>query len=299
MQVYHNRYRRLLITVSRLLENGEAERVVIMPELPEVETIVRGLRRPLENRRVVSARLRPVGLYRKNSLRVNWLAGRTITRVERVGKNAVFRFDPPGIMTVNLGMTGQLLLFSSNDPGYAAPKKHFHGRFCLEGGVELRYYDPRRFGYFYVAPSCDFARDLHIGPDPFQCDARHLKMNLDGRTAAIKSLLLSQRIVSGLGNIYADETLFDARVDPRTPGDSASARAARILTSARRILERAIVHRGSTIRDYRQPDGAEGEFQQFHAVYGRKGEPCVRCGAPIKKIVLSGRGTHFCPSCQS
>jgi formamidopyrimidine-DNA glycosylase len=94
-------------------------------------------------------------------------------------------------------------------------------------------------------------------------------------------------------------TLFDARVDPRTPGDSASARAARILASARRILERAITHGGSTIRDYRQPDGAEGEFQRFHAVYGRKGEPCIRCGAPIKKIVLSGRGTHFCPLCQS
>lgn len=299
MQVYHNRYRRCAKTVLRLQESGKAERVAIMPELPEVETIVRGLQRPLENRRVVRARLRPTGLYRRSSLRVGWLVGRRIVRVERVGKNAVFRFDPPGIMTVNLGMTGQLLLFSSNDPGHTAPKKHLHGRFCLEGNLELRYYDARRFGYIYVAPSCDFAKDLHIGPDPFQCDARYLKKNLEGRKAPIKSLLLSQRIVSGLGNIYADETLFDARVDPRTRGGRAVARSRRILSSARRILERAIVHRGSTIRDYRQPDGAEGGFQHLHAVYGRKGQPCVRCGTPIKKIVLSGRGTHFCPSCQS
>ena len=269
-----------------------------MPELAEVETIVRGLRGPLENRRVVRARLRPRSLYRKGSLRVSWLAGRTITRVERVGKNAVFRFDPAGIMTINLGMTGQLLLFSSNSAGGAPPAKHLHGRFHLEGDLELRYYDPRRFGYIYVAPSCDLAGELHIGPDPFQCDARHLRRKLEGRTAPIKSLLLSQRIVSGLGNIYADETLFDARVDPRTPGDRAAVKAARILTSARRILERAITHGGSTIRDYRRPDGTEGEAQQFHAVYGRNGEPCVRCGTPIKKIVLSGRGTHFCPSCQ-
>jgi formamidopyrimidine-DNA glycosylase len=269
-----------------------------MPELAEVETIVRSLRKSLVKRRVLRARLRPPSLYRRGSLRVGWLAGRTIARVERVGKNAVFRFDPLGIMTVNLGMTGQLLLISSKDARAAPPKKHLHGRFFFEDGSELRYYDPRRFGYIYVAPSCDFSGELHIGPDPFQCDARHLRRKLQGRKAAIKTLLLSQRVVSGLGNIYSDETLFDARIDPRTPGSRAAAHASKILASARRILDRAIAHGGSTIRDYLRPDGSQGRAQEHHAVYGRKGQPCLRCGTPIEKIVLSGRGTHFCPVCQ-
>ncbi len=267
-----------------------------MPELAEVETIVRGLRGPLTGRRVESASLRPAALYRPKSRRVRWLVGRTIAGIERVGKNTVFRFDPPGAMVVNLGMTGRLLLARSGDIVCAADKRHFHGRFCLDEELELRYFDVRRFGFVYVTEADDIARELGIGPDPFDADARYLERMLDGRTAPIKALLLDQRIISGLGNIYADEALFDARTDPRTPGGRTDAR--RVLTSSRRILEQAIAHNGSTIRDYRQPDGTRGGFQVFHAVYGRDGEPCVRCGNPIAKIVLAGRGTHFCPSCQ-
>ena len=268
-----------------------------MPELPEVETIARGLQKRLAGRRFVEARLRLPGLYRRGSLRVSWLLGRRIGRVDRVGKNAVFHLVPPGVMVVNLGMTGRLLL-ASGSADRPMREKHLHGRFHFDGGLELRYYDPRRFGFLYVSRSPDVAGELGLGPDPFRADPRYLARILRGRRAPVKPLLLDQRIVSGLGNIYTDETLFVARMDPRTPGDRAAHHAGRILSSARRVLDRAISRRGSTIRDYRLPDGDEGDYQRFHAVYGREGEACVRCGAPIEKIVLHGRGTHFCPSCQ-
>lgn len=267
-----------------------------MPELPEIETIVRGLRAPLLRRTVVRARLAPKGLYRKESLRVGWLVDRTIIAVDRVGKNAVFRFEPSGVMVVNLGMTGRLVLGGGRLR--RPPAKHLHGRIQLQDGVELLYFDPRRFGRFYVAERCDFASDLNVGPDAFAVTGRHLKMVWKERKAPIKALLLDQRILSGVGNIYADEALFHARVDPRTPAHRVVDRTTRILASARTIMQRAIDHGGSTFRDYRKHDGSKGEFQQFHAVYGRDGEACVRCGTTIKKIVIGGRGTHFCPRCQ-
>ena len=270
-----------------------------VPELPEVETIVRCLRRPLKARTVVRASLRPAALYRGGSLRVRALAGRSIAGVERAGKNAVFRFDPPAAMVVNLGMTGQLLLGESCGCLEGASGRHLHGRFALDDGRELRYYDIRRFGFIFVTREADVFATLGIGPDPFDADAAYLEEKLGGRAAAIKTLLLDQRILSGIGNIYADETLFDARVDPRTSADRVAPRAEILLSSARRILTSAIAHKGSTIRDYRRPDGSRGGFQHLHAVYGRGGEPCLRCGAPVRKIVLGGRGTHFCPVCQS
>jgi formamidopyrimidine-DNA glycosylase len=269
-----------------------------LPELPEVETIVRCLRRPLVSRRIVRAGLRPASLYRKGSLRVAALAARAIVGVERAGKNAVFRFDPPGVMVVNLGMTGQLVLHPACGCLPEAPRRHLHGRFALDDGTELRYYDARRFGFFFVTRESDVFAALGIGPDPFDADPRYLAGKLAGRDAAIKTLLLDQRILSGIGNIYADESLFDARIDPRRSGGSVVRRAEALLSSARRILASAIAHKGSTIRDYRRPDGSRGGFQHLHAVYGREGEPCVKCGAAIRKVVLGGRGTHFCPRCQ-
>jgi len=268
-----------------------------MPELPEVETIVRGLRKPLVGRKVVRARLAYRSLYRRGSLRLPWLVDRSITSVERVGKNAVFWFNPTGLMLVNLGMTGQLVL--GDDRTQRSPKsKHLHGRLTFDNGMELRYFDARRFGHFYVAEHCDFARDLNIGPDPFVANTRYLKKTLVDRGASIKALLLDQRILSGIGNIYADEMLFYARIDPRTAGGATSESARKILTSARVILNRAIKHGGSTLRDYRKHDGSKGGFQSHHAVYGREGEHCIRCSSTIQKITLAGRGTHFCPNCQ-
>jgi formamidopyrimidine-DNA glycosylase len=270
-----------------------------MPELPEVETIVRGLREPLLGRKVLRARLRHASLYRRGSLRVSRLVGLTIAGVERVGKNAVFRLAPRGIMTVNLGMTGRLVLAA---PGHEErePAKHLHGRFVLDGGTELRYYDPRRFGYLYLTESDDIRDDLDIGPDPFELSpgGEELVLALRKRHASIKSILLNQRLVSGIGNIYADETLFAVRIDPRTPAGDVTDRLRPLLTAARAVLRHAIAHGGSTVRDYRRADGSRGEFQHHHAVYGREGKPCFVCGKAIKRIVLAGRSSHFCPICQ-
>ncbi len=269
-----------------------------MPELPEVETTVRHLRPHLPACRVMSARLRYKSLYRRGSLGIRYLIGRRFEKVERIGKNALFRFHPSGLMVVNLGMTGQLIACKVAARPNGFSMKHLHCRIRLDNNEELRYYDARRFGFIYISETCDFLRDLNIGPDPFQLKGPHLRDALKGRRAAIKSLLLDQRIVSGLGNIYTDEVLFYAQIDPRTPGGHAAEHASRILSNARRVLKRAIEHGGSTILSYRRRDGLPGEFQRFHAVYGREGERCISCGSPIVRIVLSGRGTHFCPACQ-
>lgn len=269
-----------------------------MPELPEVETTVRQLQPHLPGRRILKARLRHKGLYRTGSLGVRSLVDRRITEVDRIGKNILLRFHPTSLMVVNLGMTGQLLVCGSPEKPCGFNSNHLHGRFALEGGDELRFYDARRFGRLFIAETCNFLADLNIGLDPFQLKPAALRERLQGCKAAIKSLLMDQRIVSGLGNIYTDETLFYAKIDPRTAGAAAAAQSGRILSSAKRVLTQAIKHGGSTILSYRKRDGSSGSFQLCHAVYGRKGEPCISCGASIEKIVLSGRGTHFCPRCQ-
>ena len=268
-----------------------------MPELPEVETTVRQLKPHLPQRRIKNARLRHKSLYRTGSLGVRSLINRKITTVERIGKNILLRFYPSGLMVVNLGMTGQLLVCEAEEKLCGFNARHLHGRFTLDEDKELRYYDARRFGHLFIAEKCDFFEDLNIGPDPFQMKTTALKARLRGRKASIKSLLMDQRIISGLGNIYTDETLFYAKIDPRTASGRAAADCNRILSSAKRVLRQAIKHGGSTILSYRKQDGSNGAFQKFHAVYGRKDKSCIVCGTLIKKIVLSGRGTHLCPSC--
>jgi formamidopyrimidine-DNA glycosylase len=269
-----------------------------MPELPEVETTVKQLQPHLPRRRITSAWLRHRSLYRTGSLGVRHLIDREITVVERIGKNILLRCRPPALMVVNLGMTGQLLACDARERPCGFHAKHLHGRFGLDNGRELRYYDARRFGHLYIAERCDCFEELNIGPDPFQLKPAGLRAKLRDRKAAIKTLLMDQRIISGLGNIYTDETLFYAGIDPRTPGDHAGRHSTRILSSARRVLKQAIEHGGSTILSYRRRDGSHGEFQKHHAVYGRNGEGCGVCGGPIVRIVLAGRGTHFCPACQ-
>jgi len=198
-------------------------------------------------------------------------------------------------MAVHLGMTGRLLWTQgARDP--ALP--HLHARWGLSGGAELRLVDPRRFGYVLVGAPEAVRASLAIGPDALSITADQLASALQARRAPVKSLLLDQRIVAGLGNIYVDESLFLAHVHPLTPGHRAARRAREILSAARRVLANAIDARGTTLRDYRRPDGSPGEFQVKLRVYGREGESCVRCRARIRKIEVGQRGTHFCPRCQ-
>jgi formamidopyrimidine-DNA glycosylase len=270
-----------------------------LPELPEVETVVRELAPVLPGRWIARARLTAPDLYRRGSRRLGQLKDARIVAVERTGKAILIRTVCGGqdrFLVVHLGMTGKLLWIQ--DPRGTPRETHLHLRIAFQDGSELRYVDPRRFGYLFVGSPAEVAASLTFGPDPFAMKPVELARRLTGRTAPLKSLLLDQRIVAGLGNIYVDELLFALRIHPLTAGGDASQNSARILRRARGILERAIRARGTTIRDYRRPDGSSGEFQLRLAVYGREGEACRRCGTIIERIVVGQRGTHFCPSCQ-
>jgi len=221
-----------------------------------------------------------------------------VRAVERLGKAILFRIDgargDERLLAVHLGMTGRLSVV----PSGAESGRHLHARITFEDGSELRYHDARRFGYFHAGPPAQVIASLGIAPDPFQTDAAALAARLAGRTAPIKALLLDQRLVSGVGNIYADEALYLARMHPLTPGGRAARHSARLLDAVRAVLARAIRAGGTTLRDYRRLDGSGGSFQRRLAAYGREGEACARCGAPIRRTVVAGRGTHFCPRCQ-
>ena len=272
-----------------------------MPELPEVETVVRELRAHLPGRNIVRASLTAADLYRRGSGRISALAGAHIESVNRRGKAIIVtlraRPGKPDRLVVHLGMTGRL----DWNPAVSRASRaisHLHARILFTDGSELRYIDPRRFGFIFVGSAQAVDETLRMGPDPFEIDSAALAAKLAKRTAPIKSLLLDQHIVSGLGNIYVDEALHGAKVHPLTTGARASTHASEILAEARAVLSRAILARGTTLRDYRRTDGSTGEFQIKLAVYGREGEKCPRCGSVVRKIVVSQRGTHFCPRCQ-
>lgn len=272
-----------------------------MPELPEVETVARRLQETLPGRVIARATLTAPDLYRRGSRRVSWIRGARVRSVERFGKVILFRVEgrrgDERAVTVSLGMTGRFCFF---DAAAEVPRGvvHRHGRWVFADGAELHYVDPRRFGYFYLGDVEGLGDVLNIGPDPFQLPPRALARILAGRTASVKSLLLNQRLIAGMGNIYVDESLFLAGVHPLTPGAAAAAHAGKILSTSRRVLRSAIRFNGTTFRDYRRPDGAEGAFQKRLQVYGREGEACRKCGTTIEKLVVAGRGTHVCPSCQ-
>ncbi len=269
-----------------------------VPELPEVETVVRELRRKLPGAVITRAVVTAPDMYRRDSRDVSVLQGARVAGVERHGKAILIRCESEAgrvDLAVHLGMTGQLLWTAR---AQEAVRPHLHARWGLSGGAELRLVDPRRFGYVLVGAPDAVRASLAIGPDALAITPEELAHALRGRKAPIKSLLLDQRIVAGLGNIYVDESLFLARVHPSTPGERAARRSREILSAARRVLARAIEARGTTLRDYRRPDGSTGEFQMKLRVYGREGDACPRCRARIRRIEVGQRGTHFCPRCQ-
>jgi len=270
----------------------------VMPELPEVETVVRELRERLPGAVITRAVLTARDMYRRDSHDVSVLEGARVESVERSGKAIVVRCrsnDGELDLVVHLGMTGQLL-WSARAKREAPP--HLHARWSLSGGAELRLIDPRRFGYVFVAAPEVVAESLAVGRDALTVTADELASLLRGRTAAIKSLLMNQRILAGLGNIYVDESLFLAKVHPLMTGDRATRKSREMANAIRHVLSSAIEARGTTFRDYRRPDGSSGEFQLRLRVYGREGERCVRCRGRIRRIEVGQRGTHFCPLCQ-
>jgi formamidopyrimidine-DNA glycosylase len=271
-----------------------------MPELPEVETIVRGLAPVLRGRRVTGVWTSGLGLRLARPVDVRGLraltVGKTVRAVERRGKYITLELAPGAGVCIHLGMTGRLRV----QPAGAPRATHTHVVFSLAGGDELRFVDPRRFGF--VAPGDPLAALpalASLGPDPLrELDAEALAAALATSRAPLKAFLLDQGRVAGLGNIYVCEALFGARLHPRTPARRARGRAAALLAAVRATLEGGIARRGTTLRDYVDADGFAGDNAAALQVYGREGEPCPACGAPVKRQVDAARSTFFCARCQ-
>jgi formamidopyrimidine-DNA glycosylase len=271
-----------------------------MPELPEVQTVVTSLQK-----RVIGMTIRGADLVRPDILRTTCadfpqcLIGRRIKAISRRGKRIVFTLDDRNRFYIHLGMSGRLTLEGPE----VERVKHTH--FCLAVAsrkswpqIEIRFCDPRRFGGIWWLGS-DESEAGTMGPEPLTLRPEQLIRRLSGTKRPIKNALMDQTVIAGLGNIYVDESLHEAGIHPLTPTDRISSAKIRQLNRAiKKVLRRALRHRGSTLRDYRDASGNAGAFQKLHRVYDRAGKPCMKCKAPIERIVVGGRSTHFCPKCQ-
>jgi formamidopyrimidine-DNA glycosylase len=276
-----------------------------MPELPEAETIRRQLLPQVVGRVIRSAWVGKrdiLGRRRQSPARFKEMtSGRRITGISRRGKALLLALDDTDTLVVRLGMSGRLLVADPNDP----PPKHTHVILRLDDGRELRYVDPRRFGEVFVAsgtdPSAIPGLDK-LGPEPFdQGRCKHLRAQLPHRSAAIKQVLMDQGLIAGLGNIYADEALFRARLHPAQPANTLNQdEIARLCRAIPQVLRHAIRCCGTSSADgaYVDTTGAPGSFQNCLNVYQRQGQRCRRCGGIVKRIVMHGRSAHFCPACQ-
>jgi len=311
-----------------------------MPELPEVETIARGLAKRVIGDVVESVWLgRKKGPLKSPAAEIAATLERSrIAAVWRMGKHIVFDLERNGVArapwpaksqpakrkavgsgasvpqasgaaqaqagksarptqhkaqwVVHLGMTGRLLVCEPQ----AEIEKHTHAILHLSSGRELRFVDPRRFGRLSVAPAADFDAG---GVEPLEVDLDRFLTLFRGRKTPIKSALLNQKLLRGVGNIYADESLFRAGIRPRRRAATLTReQLGKLFLAVKEVLQEAIALGGSSISDYVDADGEEGFFQLQHRVYGREGEPCLVCKAPIKRVVIAGRSSHYCPKCQ-
>ncbi len=271
-----------------------------MPELPEVETIVRELRRKLTGRKIRDVKIKLPTVIKPQSsqyFRKN-LIGQTIKDVARRGKLIIIELPRRRFLLIHLKLTGQLIFGE-------APHKHTHVIFQI-GRATLNYNDLRKFGFLLLTDKAGLQdiliRRFKFGPEPLTKDFTpvYLAKSLAGRGAPIKALLLDQTILAGLGNIYVDESLFRAGIHPKRAAKTLKrAEVEKLFKAIRSVLKQAIARGGSSSQNYVRTSGRAGRFQNLHNVYRRHGHPCPVCGGEIKRIVLAGRGTHFCPKCQT
>ncbi|HLY46384.1 MAG TPA: bifunctional DNA-formamidopyrimidine glycosylase/DNA-(apurinic or apyrimidinic site) lyase [Stellaceae bacterium] len=270
-----------------------------MPELPEVETVRRGLALRMTGRRIVHADLRRPDLRRPfPPMLAERLAGALIGQLRRRGKYLLIELDDSGVLLLHLGMSGRITAGAAGTP----PERHDHVILTLDDGTVVRFNDARRFGLLdYIARGAEAAHPLlaGMGPEPLQegFDGTYLEGALTGKMTPIKSALLDQKIVAGLGNIYVCEALYRAGISPRRLAATISgARARRLAAAIREVLAEAITAGGSSLRDYVQANGELGYFQHRWAVYGKEGEPCpgCTCAEGVRRIVQTGRSTFFC-----
>jgi formamidopyrimidine-DNA glycosylase len=271
-----------------------------MPELPEVETVANGVHERVHGQTIdrVWTSGKPQTFKSSEAEIAEVLTGARIERVRRVGKTIVVSLQRPAAASaeflVHLGMTGRLLVSA---PAVEVPK-HTHAVLSLSGGNELRFVDARRFGRLSVRAAAD---EAYAGPgvEPLTVSEDDFVALFHGRKTPIKAALLNQTLLHGVGNIYADESLFRAGIRPRRQaGRLTRKQLLSLRASLKVVLAHAIELGGSSVSDYVDADGVRGFFQLEHRVYMRTGQPCLVCGTPIKKIVVGGRSTHFCPVCQ-
>jgi formamidopyrimidine-DNA glycosylase len=290
-----------------------------VPELPEVETVARGVHERARGDRIIDAWFSsyPQPFKTPANQQSEGLVERTILAVHRTGKHIVVELGreaqpasrisakPSSVdadavrgdaqWIVHLGMTGRLLVTAADSPVAA----HTHARLSLASGRELRFVDPRRFGRLEFRKLATAAMFEAPGLEPLNISANEFAALFKARHLPIKSALLNQSLLAGVGNIYADESLFRAGIRPRRRTDRITVvEYDRLSHALRKVLRQAIRLGGSSVSDYVGADGERGFFQVEHCVYQRTGEPCRRCGTPIRRILLGGRGTHYCPNCQ-
>jgi formamidopyrimidine-DNA glycosylase len=273
-----------------------------MPELPEVETIRRGLQAPLVGRRIVRATLYRTDICtapgQKTCRRSHLLEGAIISHLARRGKQMAIIAEDGRILVVQLGMSGQMRVLA---PGEVRPPTHVHAEWLVDTGSVIIFRDPRRFGGLaaLLDPAALETRWSLLGPDALSITGPELAAALEGSRRAVKAALLDQRAIAGVGNIYADEALFRARIRPDRLCTTLGRRDfSRLAAAVRRSLEVAIEAGGSTLRDYTTATGGPGGAQEAHRVYGRCGETCTRCRGILEGLRLAGRATVFCPRCQ-
>jgi formamidopyrimidine-DNA glycosylase len=293
-----------------------------MPELPEVETVVRGLQKSVLGRKILSVWIGKSDFI-DNPAEFSRLSGQKIAAIERFGKFMLLRLTNgeesaaaetetvvavaesaasrerkayAASLLVHLGMTGQIAPSAADIP----LEKHTHVSLTLDDGRELRYTDARRFGRMAYLTADLLAKEIAgAGADPLEVSAAEFAERVRSRNARIKALLLDQSVFRGVGNIYADESLWRAKIHPARVGAKLSVKEVETLRRVlQEILNRAIVLRGSSISDFLDANGEPGEYQRHHRAYGREGKPCYRCRTPIRRVIVAGRSSYFCPKCQ-
>ncbi|MDK4681080.1 bifunctional DNA-formamidopyrimidine glycosylase/DNA-(apurinic or apyrimidinic site) lyase [Kingella negevensis] len=271
-----------------------------MPELPEVETTLRGIAPHINGKKVAQTIVRQPKLrWQIPADLAETLHNQTVRECRRRAKYLLIQFDT-GVLIIHLGMSGSLRIFRDTQPEVG---KHDHADFIFEDGTLLRYHDPRRFGAILwlagVAEHHELLRNLGVEPLSDEFTAEYLFSKLQGKNRAIKLMIMDNAVVVGVGNIYANESLFQAAILPNRPAKLVSKEeCADLVVAIKQILQRSIETGGSTLRDFVDSDGKSGYFQQEYKVYGRDGESCLKCGGLIEKSVLGQRGTFYCANCQ-
>ena len=281
-----------------------------MPELPEVETVRRGLAPVMEGRKILSVvQNRPDLRFPLPERFAERVSGTRIERLARRAKFLVAELSSGEALIMHLGMSGRFTITGGASPGdfhhdIAPDPKHDHVIFHVDGGHVVTYNDPRRFGFMELWPFADmeaYPRLAGLGPEPLSNEFSHAWLNgaLAGKTGPIKSVLLDQRTIAGLGNIYVCEALYRSGISPRRRASTVpGARAARLAVAINDVIREAIAAGGSSISDFKAATGELGYFQHTFSVYDREGEPCRTCNAPIRRIVQSGRSSFYCGACQ-